>query len=687
MSVFRLFFGLILGLKLAVVAQLAHHPLLHPDAGLDTTAYVQLAREVLAGNPGLGPGLYFLSPFYIYFLATILFVTHSFTAVRVVQVVLGTMSVAFVWFAARDWFGTRAAWIAAALAGLTGLFTFYESLILQAALDTFFTSAALLALCRGLTSRHSRMFALAGLVFGIGTLNRPNLMIAAAVLALALLAGRRWRASLLLVAGVLAGLAPVIARNAIVSQQWSLVSSHGGLNFFIGNGEGATGFYRPVPGITPNIEGQQRDARRVASEALGRPVDDAAASSYFFDRAWRWMRAHPADALLLFLRKLGWVFHAQHIALPHSFPFYAHEASWLLRILFVGPWLLIPLGLVGLVAAAPRHDRSSYLIWVAFVPAYAASVAAFFVSERYRLPLLVPLTIGAGAAADRLIAAVAGRRLRTLATIGGCALAIGIAANWPHGLQDGRLSEGVRMAERLVILGRYAEAESWIARLAPTVPNPANLHFVVGVQYLAADQQTRAIDHLSRARQLNSIDANIEYALGKALFSAGRTAEAIPHLRAGFDRGATLGLPGYELALALQQTGDQAQAVAVLDRIRPEAEADPEAWLRLGRLATELKAPATAEPFFRRAVALRPESAAARLQYGLNLLTLRRLDDAARELGHAVRLNPRDPDALVQLAYAEFSIGRIDDARRHTAAALAIDPAHALGRQLAEALR
>jgi hypothetical protein len=56
-------------LKLLVVLQLKDHPLLQPDAGLDTTAYVDLARRVIGGDIGLGPGLYYVSPLYIYFLA------------------------------------------------------------------------------------------------------------------------------------------------------------------------------------------------------------------------------------------------------------------------------------------------------------------------------------------------------------------------------------------------------------------------------------------------------------------------------------------------------------------------------------------------------------------------------------------------------------------------------------------
>jgi hypothetical protein len=77
-------------LKLIVMLQLKDHVLTQPDAGLDTTAYADLAERVLGGDVGLGPGLYFVSPLYIYVLAVLLGITHSFTFVRLVQIVLGT---------------------------------------------------------------------------------------------------------------------------------------------------------------------------------------------------------------------------------------------------------------------------------------------------------------------------------------------------------------------------------------------------------------------------------------------------------------------------------------------------------------------------------------------------------------------------------------------------------------------
>jgi 4-amino-4-deoxy-L-arabinose transferase-like glycosyltransferase len=651
-----LLLGAVFVLKLVIVVELRDHPLLQPDVGLDTAAYAGLARRVVAGDLALGPGLYFVSPLYIYFLAAGLAVTDSFTAVRVLQVALGAMSIGLVFLSARDWFGERTAWIAAGLAALTGLFTFYESLILQASLDAILTSAALLCVGRGLLTGRWPWWGTAGLVFGLAILNRPNMAFGLAGIAAALLVTRRLRPLAIIVAGLLVGMAPVAMRNMVVSNQWSIgsafASSHGGLNFYIGNSESATGFYHQVPGITPNIKGQAEDARRVAEKALGRPVDDAEASSYFFGLAWTWIREHPVDAAGLFARKLRYTLSAHHIALPHSYPFYAYDAGTLLRFYAIGPWLLIPLGLVGMLFFAPGAPRrKDYLVWVSFVPGYAAGVAAFFIAERYRLPLLVPLCIGAGAAVDGVVRAWSNRRASTLAVPAFAFVVLLVFSNWRLALHDGRWEEGLRLAEHLVTIGQYDEAVQWVERLESNAPRRGRAAYGVGVQLLAAKQDARAVRYLQRAFEV--------------------------------------GVPqsGYQLALALQQSGDLAGAARVIHDMTPGDTDGVETWLALGRLAMQAKAPAEAERFFRRAVAMQPDQASARVQYGLNLLVLDRCDAAIPELLEATRLDAKDPDSLAHLAYCEAKVGRIPDARAHAEAALALDPSHELARQVRAAVR
>src|SRR5687768_2344613 len=167
--------GAVFLVKLIVFSQLRDHPLLQPDAGVDTTAYVDLAKRVLAGDWGLGPGLYYVSPLYIYFLALVYGLTHSFPAVHVVQLVLGTATVGLIFVMAREWGSVRAGWIAAVMAAGCGVLTFHEIVLMQSALDPFLTACALTCLTMALrpASARGRWFFLSGVCFGVQTLNRP----------------------------------------------------------------------------------------------------------------------------------------------------------------------------------------------------------------------------------------------------------------------------------------------------------------------------------------------------------------------------------------------------------------------------------------------------------------------------------------------------------------------------------
>ena len=643
------FFAAVLLLKIAVALQLDKHPLLQPDTGLDTTAYVELAKRVVAGDIALGPGLYYVSPLYIYFLALVYGIAKSFTAARIVQAALGAVAVWLIFLTARAWFGRRAAWIAAVLAALTGVFTYYEALILQASIDTVLTSAALWFLTLALRGEDDRRYyVVAGLAFGVAALNRPNLLISAVAIVVLLLFVRRFAAGVLLLAGVAAGLAPVTIRNLVVAHQWSLVSSHGGINFLIGNGEGATGYFHPVPGMRPTVEGFAGDAHRVAEKAVGRPLSDAEVSSYYANLAWRWIARHPFAWARLLVRKTYAVFNAAHLSIPFSYTFYAYDAGTLLRYCVVGAWLLVPLGLFGLIRAARRPWDSSYLIWLSFVPSYAASVVLFFITERYQMPLYVPLAIGSGAGIDALLSDFEARRARTLIIHGTVIALLFIAVNWPLPLDDGRTEERTRMAEYCAARGDVHEAERWTALALTGHADPASIHSRVGAQYMNAKLARPAIEHLEVANKLRPGNAQNEYLL----------------------------------ALAFAHSGDGASAARALRNLTLPADASVDTWIDTGKLAAEVGAPDAAEPFFRGAVRAAPRLARTHQLLGLDLLVMRRYGEAATEFGAAAQLDPRNADLLASLAWCEAHLGRVTEARTHAEAALRVDPTHEVARRI-----
>ena len=541
-------------LKAALLSRFEAHPLLQPAGDLDSGVYARLAAEVARGDVllrGPGPVPFFVSPLYVYFLALVHVLSGgSLLAAKVVQIALGTAAVGLVWGMARRMFDERAALAAGILYALTGVVSFHEILILQAALDPFLTALALFLLADALTRGRSKIslkvnreeagarggarrgmpgwsrWLAAGAAFGLLALNRPNAMLCVPAIALAMLALsvnphvarrgdgrvpsslpfkedllRTFRFTAAFLVGATAIVALPLARNLIVSGEPVLISSHGGLNFLVGNGPGANGVYRWLDGITPSVSGQASDAKRLAEKETGRTLTTREVSSFFARRAFAWITAEPAKAARLFARKIWYVFSNDEMSLNFSVSWYRRE-SGLFRLLAVGPWLLVPLGMAGIVFAVlgagklPGRDAA---VWASFVPVYALLVAAFFVATRYRLPLLVPLSVGAGGALTIAARAMRERARKPLFVFAGVALPCVLVALWPTGVDDGASEDETQWILHLIDTGDVSESTSRLCVLAKTYPLPGVLWFRAGQAWASAGRLDDAIAALERS--------------------------------------------------------------------------------------------------------------------------------------------------------------------------------------------
>ena len=535
--------------KAAVLAGIGGHPLLQPEGEIDGGVYARLAERILSGDVllrGEGPVPYFVSPLYAYFLAAS---GASWPVARIVQVLLGTAAVALVFLAARRLFGRGAALAAGALYALAGVVTFHEVVILQAALDPFLTALFLFLLAVALTHGNfsdfsskvnaaaaaggalrgtSLRWVAAGAAGGLLALNRPNALLCVAALALALatpalvaalLAARGRRGArqpslpleeislrtvvpaMCLVAGTALAIAPFTLRNLIVSNEFVLISSHGGLNFLVGNGPGADGAYRTLPGITPDIGGQREDSKKVAEAAAGRSLSSREVSAHFAEQAWKWIRANPRAALSLFLRKMSLLLSSGEAPLNFSWPWY-RERSAALKLLAVGPAVLVPLAAAGFVlawSASAGAARRALGVWSAFVPAYVVAVAAFFVATRYRLPLVVALAPLAGAALAGAPAAWKAGKARALAAAAAAAVLLGAVSLAPTGLYDGGADENMHWALYLIEKGEAAEAARFAEKAGTRHPDPGLVWFRVGRSLAAAGRPQDAVASLEKS--------------------------------------------------------------------------------------------------------------------------------------------------------------------------------------------
>jgi tetratricopeptide (TPR) repeat protein len=703
--------GAAFAVRLIVLLQLQAHPLLQPRGDLDPGVYLDLARQVAAGDLLAPHRVFFVSPLYIYFLAGILALSGgSIFAVQVVQVALGVACVGLIGLTARLWFGERGWGIAAALAALTGHFAFNEILILQSALDPFLTALGLWLLARAWLHGGRRMFFAAGVVLGLHVLNRPN-MAAWALVAVVLTlagpmvirvarpAGSGWRRAptgglapaLRLAGGLAVALAPVAAHNYAVARQVALVSSHGGLNFYIGNNAEADGTYHLVAGITPSIAGQDRDMRQVAERAKGRTLSDVEASSWFYGQAWSWIRSRPGDAVRLFARKIVYVFNAADLPLNFSYAYYSRDEATLLRVLVIGPWLLLPLGLSGLWLGRPGGDPSgtaglAWWRWAAFVPVYGVAVAVFFVAGRYRLPLLVALSVTSAGAALALWDRWRAARWAPLVTGAGLVAILAIPVNLDLGLDNGLSGERAEMILHDIDTGQDAAAMSLLARAEPEDSERALLLYRVGEAYLNRHDAARAAPLLERALAAEPGRPETHLALGQALLDLGRAAEAIPHLRTALQARVRGDVAAFDLARALSATGATAEAIAALRGIPSPDGLDAASQLAVGRLALDLGDAALAEAFLRRAVTGASGDAAARESLGLALAQLGRRPEAVAALEMACQLDQASPTARLNLAVLYAESGRIPEARQRAEEALRLWPDYTRARDFLKAL-
>ncbi|MBV8519339.1 MAG: glycosyltransferase family 39 protein [Acidobacteria bacterium] len=630
-----------LAVKALVLASLHAHPLLQPADDMDGAVYLQMARS---GPP---PVAYFVSPLYLYFLK----LTGASVAVApLIQILLGSIGVVLLFDTARRWFGLRAAFLSALLIVLTGVVTFDEIEILQSALDPFLVALMLWTLTVALQSDAAQQretllrFAAAGAATGLFVLNRPNALIWLAASGLLLLLSKRWRQAAAFAAGCALLLAPVVLRNYVVAHELVLVSSHGGLNFYIGNNEEADGTYHAVRGIRPTIAGQSVDAARVATAAVGHPLTAGEVSRWFYGEAFRWIREHPLDALRLFALKLAYTIHETDLALNTSYDFFRKDVDSPLQLLVIGPWLLVPLGVAG--AMSRVRDRR-FRIWVAFVPVYALSVALFFVASRYRLPLLLAFAVCAAGIFEI-------RRIWPVA-VAGAAVAACITL-WPFGLDSGRSYEETNMAVYLISHHRAEEASTFLARVEPHHTDSARLYLRAGLAYQHAGDDARAIDAFERVL---------------------RAPVAQPVLRASATD---------ELAaeyVRVQRLDDARRLLASIDAASlPAARAS-----HLGRIAMQLRDGDEAARFFNTAASRAPADASA--WYDLGMADLARGDaaDAVAALTRASRLAPNDPADLFALALADAQTGQLDAARHNDDEALRLRPDFPEAQELRERLR
>lgn len=489
-----LVFGLALLVRLAALLELRGEPWNEILLG-DAAHFDAWGQRLAAGGSDAGT-VFFQAPLYPYLLAAVYRLAgHAPDLVRLLQCLGGALAAALVADAARRLAGQRGGRRAGRIAGLgAGLLAafyapaiWYDLQIEKTSLSLTLTAAlvrVLVAAHEGPTPvaaarRRLAAAAAAGVALGLLALLRENALVLALPLGWALVRttgpGRRARAATLAAAaaGLVACLLPVALHNAAAGGVPLPTTANAGVNFWIGNGAGATGQYRELVPGRGHPDYEQEDARRLAQAASGRALGPAAVSRHWFARALRDMGEQPGAAAANLGRKLRLLAGREEVMDSVALASF-QDASLVLRALGpVGFGLLLPLAAAGAVLAARRGGAGPLLLAAGLL---AVSILAFFVAGRFRLglaPLLFPLAA---------LALVSGRELPRRPLAAATLVLAAILAWWPQpGAGDPRATGAANLAEAYLRRADFPAAGRWAAYARQRAPGSAEAAYNLGL--------------------------------------------------------------------------------------------------------------------------------------------------------------------------------------------------------------
>jgi 4-amino-4-deoxy-L-arabinose transferase-like glycosyltransferase len=456
-----------------------------------------------------------------------------------------------------------------------------------------------------------RWWWLPGIAFGLAAITRPNVLAFLALLPVWLLLEYRrgaWK-RLVQVWGLAALVVlPVTIRNYVVSGQVVPIAWQAGTNFYIGNSPVSDGVTAIVPGTRGSWWGGYDDVKRLAEEAVGRPLKGAEIDRYWLGRGVEFWLRQPGKALGLLLRKT-FLWFAGHEA-SNDRDLYAVKRYSFINYLFFNTKLLkfpfgvvLPLALAGVWLWRGRWRR--LLPLYLFAGAYSVSFIVFFVCSRYRMPLVPIATILAAIGLKVLLGSVS-RRERTPAVIVGLAAFLLLNANLAGaGRQVGRDQNLIAAAVGLHGQGRDAEALA----------------------------EVRKALKLDSARSALSLEAALLSNLGDAA-GAERAARAAVRLYPS-DADAYDALGG-----VLATAGRLDSAAVYFEIVRSRAPHSIHAWNSLGNIALTRGDYARARYYYEGALKLRPTFVQAVFGIGLCAYHEGRTTEARARWEEALRLDP-----------------------------------------------
>ena len=649
-------------------------------------------------------------PAYPYLLAGIYGLTGSTAMLwpALANMLFGVLCVYLTFIIARIVSGPRSAPIAAILALMQPVLMTFEVQRLSVSLECLLNLLWILLMLLAFRAPDRRLVVFAtGIVLGLSIVTRPTVLLLVPV-AIVVLASHR-RHIMPFIIGVLLIVSPVTIRNYLVSDEIVLVSSNGGINFFVGNNPD----FRKTTALRPGSEWSMLIQRHPDQ-------DGEMASAEWYREGFRFIAANPGQAVRNNLWKLFQTIHASEIIRNIDFKEFRNNAT-IMRFPGVDFGWLIALAVPGLCIMTPGSSRRVIALYLVMM---MVSIVIFFAATRYRLPMVHLLAVCASVTILRGTDAIRSRRFRREDWIlAGSAAALltlthlPVQTGLPTDIQrrdtlmnladveerSGDLSAAAGYLEQVIAtdasfpdayqrLGVYAlrrsdlqSARGYFQKSRERCPGSPLPVFNLGIVALRLERYEEALGLFGEAARLDPV--NPEYALysGQAAKLAGDQELMLKEIRRAIE-GYRKKIRQYpfdaanhrSLGQASQMIGDRSAAIGAY---RTTIEMDPSDTTTLRELVenlVQIQDFKSALPLARRLTAIDGADAEAFDLLGNVLIALRQYSGAISAYRTACLKAPRSGAYQNRLAVAYFAVGDHDSARRHARSAMdlgfTIDP-------------
>ncbi|MEJ2722034.1 MAG: tetratricopeptide repeat protein, partial [bacterium] len=571
---------------------------------------------------------------------------HDLMAARIVQALVGASTAAAL--AGCGWRigGRRAALWAGLIAAFYGPFIYFDAELLIPNLLLALLSWSLFFFL----APPSRKSYLLGAVFlGLAIIARPSALVLLPVVLFYLwrrLASSAELRKQIAVTATLVMLAPaavVTAANASIEHTFVFIASQGGINFYAGNHQGATGRSVTIPEFE-SFQNSWADfvdgSYSVPEKELGRRVSSREASDFWTRRAWDWIASHPAAAFALTMKKIYYAINAYEMPnnrdLYMSRPFPLNVLLWKVPF-FAFPWgILFPLAVMGAIIGLRIPERRRLTLFlIGWVLLYGLFLVPFFLSARFRLGLVPALILLA------VIAIIDWRRMYSpLPLAAGVAALILVNTSFLGARAENPAQEYAKRGVAAFQAGWMPQAQADLEAAVAASPKSDKYAFFLGEVYLMQGNKQQAHAYFKRALDLGATNHRVLESIGRSL-------------------------------LAMEEYGDAAVA---LERFVAQRPGDVARWNDLGRafeLSGQLDKAITA---YSRAIAIDPKDASGYLGLGFAYQKQDQVDRAIEAWRKGFQNVPSSFALAYNIALAYAQNGEYELSRQWVDSALSVKP-------------